>query len=55
VAKTVIVINSLSVKVKVKLSLCFFLYHAMKAYWGADVELHTPAALPPVKEPLVPT
>jgi hypothetical protein len=31
------------VKVNLKLSLCFFLteHHAMKAYWGVEVLLHT--------------
>jgi hypothetical protein len=30
-------------RVKVKLSLCYFLtkHHAMKAYWGAEVQLHS--------------
>jgi hypothetical protein len=29
-----------SYKVKVKLSLCLTKYHAMKAYWGVEVQLH---------------
>jgi hypothetical protein len=60
--------NCGKVRVKVKLSLCF--YHAMKTYWGrrgivplifwprhwmeVSGHLHFPAALPPAKEPLVP-
>jgi hypothetical protein len=29
-------------KVKVKLSLCFLTeHHAMKKYWGVEVQLHT--------------
>jgi hypothetical protein len=29
-----------AVKVKVKLSLCLNKHHAMKAYWGVEVERH---------------
>jgi hypothetical protein len=29
-------------------------HKAMKAYWGVEIWLHAPAALPPGKEPLVP-
>jgi hypothetical protein len=48
---------------KVKLSLCLTKHHAMKKYWGVEVflisaldggQLHTPAALPPGKESLIP-
>jgi hypothetical protein len=56
-------------KLNVQLTLCLTKHHAMKAYWGVEVELHAflisalaevsgqlhaPAALPPGKEPLVP-
>jgi hypothetical protein len=31
----------MDVKVKVKLSLCLTKHHAMKAYWGVEVYLHS--------------
>jgi hypothetical protein len=36
-------LEQIKVKVKVKLSLCLFLtqHHAIKAYWGVKVQLHS--------------
>jgi hypothetical protein len=58
--------NEPDLTVKVKLSLCLTKHHAIKAYWGVEVQLHAffdfgsfgqlhaPAALTPGKGPLVP-
>jgi len=36
-------VGKVRVKVKIKLFLCFTLtgHHAMKAYWGMEVQLHS--------------
>jgi hypothetical protein len=62
-------LNDNEIRVKIKRFLCFFIteHHAMKVYWGsgsiapsilnfgASCQFHAPTALPPRKEPLVPT